>query len=759
MLVAPTGCGKTWTAIMPFIYSLLKGETIAERLIYVLPLRSLASALYQSIGETLQNAGIELDIRLQTGEQRDDPFFQGDIVFTTIDQALSGLLTIPVSLPPRLGNIVAGSFIGSYVVFDEIHLMETGRSLATTAVLTQRLGAVTRFIYMSATIPKLALKELCVVLNATDMVLEEDDFKDIPTQHGKKRFFRKVEKPLSPEVVLGKHSKRSLVICNTVRRAQEISRSLNNLIVERGLKTQVLLLHSRYLPDDRKEIENRLTPLFGSPSKSVKEVDAILVSTQVVEAGLDISCENLHTEIAPANSIIQRAGRCARYSGEEGTVWIYLLDAQEGREFTSTAPYEKALVKNTWDVLDNPQYKGNIDFNLEKGLLEIIHGQKDLDTLRELDWISRRQLIRTAWKTVDYSLIRKLLRDVDSVSVLIHDEPEDLDLRQKPEFLSIPRSTILGWWNQLREEKRNSVVKVLFIADKEDRESEWQWRTVNSMIDIKSAPFLVALNPAFATYDPMYGLVLGYGGDYRSGCLGCLKESNLYSYRRELFSEHITKVLQALQSQKGKKIARKKLSQLLNLKPEMIKRLERLTAIFHDTGKLTVPWQKAVANWQEARNGTVENALLAHTDFNPYNCWDKEHCYDSIFLKPPHAIEGAIAVSKLVMALCVIWTGSEVGKIATRSVLSAISCHHSSSVRKLKKPYMFHPRASSIMVKIMRQCGIPVKKWSPVPCPEQTDLNDFSNILESAVSGEGMLLYWHLARSLRLADQKSFEVV
>lgn len=759
LLVAPTGYGKTWTAIVPFLYSLNKESPIADRLIYVLPLRSLASSLYLSTKEALKNAGLDLDIRLQTGEQRDDPFFQGDIIFTTIDQALSGLLTIPVSLPPRLGNIVAGSFIGAYVIFDEIHLMETYRSFATTVVLSEKLNAVTRFLYMSATVPELLLKDLSVRLNAENMILSENDFKDIPIQNGKKRFFSRAKKPLSPEMVFARHNKRSMVICNTVSRAQEMAIRLNNLKIERGLNTEVILLHSRFLPGDRKGIEGRLTDLFGPPDKRLKDADAILVSTQVVEAGLDISCENLHTEIAPANSIIQRAGRCARYSGEDGKVWIYPLQLKDDGKFTSTTPYKKELVESTWNTLIDFQDKGHIDFKLERELLEKVHGKRDLDSIKKVDWAYHRREMKKAWQDGDYSLLRRLIRDIDSVPVLVHDNPEKIDLRHRPEFLSVPRSTLLSWWNDIPEEKRNGAAKAIYLDDKEERESEWQWRSIDSKESLLSAPFLVALNPDLTTYSPLYGLILTHGGDYRTVCQGSLNKIELYSYKRESFSEHIERILKALKAQTGKRIARKKLSHSLNLEPKVIKKLEELTAVLHDTGKLTVLWQKAAASWQEARNGVVENEFLAHTDYNPYNHWDKENRHCSVYKMPPHSVEGAMGVYDLVNRISISWTDNEVWEIAALSVLSAITCHHSSNAKKLKGRYRYHAQAGNIMIEIMRRRGLFVKKWSPQNYYNDTDINDFSQVIKRAISEESMLMYWHLARCLRLADQKSFEVV
>jgi CRISPR-associated endonuclease/helicase Cas3 len=56
----------------------------------------------------------------------------------------------------------------------------------------------------------------------------------------------------------------------------------------------------------------------------------ILVATQVVEAGVDLSAAVLYTELAPWASLVQRFGRCARYPGESGIV--YWLDLDLGSE-------------------------------------------------------------------------------------------------------------------------------------------------------------------------------------------------------------------------------------------------------------------------------------------------------------------------------------------------------------------------------------------------------------------------------------------
>jgi CRISPR-associated endonuclease/helicase Cas3 len=124
---------------------------------------------------------------------------------------------------------------------------------------------------------------------------------------------------------------------------------LRDSLTAKGLDIPILLLHSRFFKEDRGKKEERLKSLFGKGSRG----PAILVSTQVVEAGLDLSCEHLHTELCPMNALVQRGGRCARFAGETGTVHVYPLPAEE----RAWLPYgdlhtEDQTLTKTREVLD-----------------------------------------------------------------------------------------------------------------------------------------------------------------------------------------------------------------------------------------------------------------------------------------------------------------------------------------------------------------------------------------------------------------------
>ena len=129
------------------------------------------------------------------------------------------------------------------------------------------------------------------------------------------------------------HGRQTLIVLNTVKQARELFSKLTKLLKkqEGGNEIETHLIHSRFRPSDREDwIEQ-----FLSRKTLSKGTNRILVATQVVEAGVDISATCLVTELAPWPSLVQRFGRAARYGG---TSQILVLDPQHTDDKKS-APY------------------------------------------------------------------------------------------------------------------------------------------------------------------------------------------------------------------------------------------------------------------------------------------------------------------------------------------------------------------------------------------------------------------------------------
>lgn len=143
----------------------------------------------------------------------------------------------------------------------------------------------------------------------------------------------------------GKFGKITLVVCNTVDRACKTYDALHKL----GRTTGVELVHSRFRPEERERWRKEfLSKEFCKPG-----ADRIIVATQVVEAGVDISAGCLITELAPWPSLVQRFGRCARYGGSGKVVVV-----DRGRDDLGAAPYKPEELESAPESLQQLTEKG-----------------------------------------------------------------------------------------------------------------------------------------------------------------------------------------------------------------------------------------------------------------------------------------------------------------------------------------------------------------------------------------------------------------
>lgn len=136
----------------------------------------------------------------------------------------------------------------------------------------------------------------------------------------------------------GEYGRITLVVCNTVDRACATFDALRKA----GGTTGIELIHSRFRPAERETWRER----FLSRSACSAAADRIIVATQVVEAGVDISAGCLVTELAPWPSLVQRFGRCARYGGVGRVVVI-----DRGRDDKTAAPYSVEELDAAWESL------------------------------------------------------------------------------------------------------------------------------------------------------------------------------------------------------------------------------------------------------------------------------------------------------------------------------------------------------------------------------------------------------------------------
>jgi CRISPR-associated endonuclease/helicase Cas3 len=700
LLRAPTGSGKTETAIAPFLFAKTLNLDFPNKLIYIVPLRTLANSLRERANELIERwqqylgnpNSRRLVVTLQTGENPEDPRFEGDIVFCTIDQILSSFLNIPYSVGRGSANVNAGAIFASYLVFDELHLLDPDRSFATTLELLRQVQCISPFLLMTATLTEELAKQIQTEIKGRNprrrqsseaaIQIMQVGVEDLQAIETRQRYFEPVSTPLTAhsiwEDIQQNQRKQVIILCNTVAQSQWLFQDLRHLV--KGKSVKISLLHSRFLPNDRKAKEEALKQTFGKDGCNQDDGYChILISTQVIEAGIDITCDVMHTMLCPMNALLQRAGRCARFAGQVGTVKVYqeMIVGEDLKKLTQSEddydriaeiekrsrrkflPYDDSVCELTWSVLQNhaqsPSIKDSVGFGVEEDWVNEVHkegdhqqAQKRQDNRKETD----NQLIKAIFSG-EISAAKYLIRHVDNCSIymvrekaVIDSETSEIGDLRKLQAFSLPRSILLKVWREFQKSHTQDWIfkKVLQLEGKQGEGYNLPYASpVKDSKDIAQS-FRLVVNPQYASYDKEVGLCIGVAvkyGNYLSTTSPVKSSSREYIYRMDHYVEHLKLMrvcwyqefpssVQTFQGvrdellQAGGRFIQQKI--FPNANPEQTEALFELLvllAVFtHDLGKLQVKWQESMRGWQAIAhqyfNGkNPRNLVLAHTDYDP----------------------------------------------------------------------------------------------------------------------------------------------
>ena len=313
-LTAPTGYGKTLTALN-FALKFNK-----PRIIYALPFTSIIDQTYDIVAKIYKNSNIlvsKAHHKTTIGEEnltQEDRYskikflmesFSGEINVTTLYQLIFALFG-----NKNKDNVKFNQLKNSVVIIDEAQAIPYNFRkdfILLCEIISQQLDTI--FIFMSATMP----------------VIKSENFKEISNLDYFSKQDRYVikwldiggEDELLEKICEAASDKNTLVVVNTIKKAQELFTKIRD-------KFNCFCLNG-YMHDDHKRATIEAVRCTIDKSKVDPLASKILlISTQSIEAGVDLDFDVGFREVSPISSIIQTAGRVNRHFGAtRGELYVF----------------------------------------------------------------------------------------------------------------------------------------------------------------------------------------------------------------------------------------------------------------------------------------------------------------------------------------------------------------------------------------------------------------------------------------------------
>ena len=383
LLNIPTGMGKTAAVTLAWLYKRgwrAKGrhadvdDATPRRLVWCLPMRTLVEQTHKNTNVWLTRLGIrgkagegKVSVHLLMGGEPDQKTWtehpeEDMILIGTQDMLLSRALMRGYGVSRYQWPVHFALLHNDCLwAFDEVQLM--GAGMATSAQLEAfrrkfPLPRSSRSIWLSATLRRdwLATVDLAEQLsNFATLTLGDGDHHQAADRLHADKPLSRADASLTEaannekgakdyierlgQAVLEQHDAggQTLVIVNQVERAQR----LFGRIREQRRDRNDLLIHARFRPSERTEQSDQL---------SAPTTDRIVVATQAIEAGVDVSSKILFTELAPWSSLVQRFGRCNRYGehNQDSGAKVFWIDIEEG---ANALPYETSSLQQAREKL------------------------------------------------------------------------------------------------------------------------------------------------------------------------------------------------------------------------------------------------------------------------------------------------------------------------------------------------------------------------------------------------------------------------
>lgn len=343
ILNIPTGSGKTLCSLKIALEKILSSNDRKKRIIYVIPYTSIIEQTADLFGDIFgkyadilehhsnysfddaENEPSTAEKLKKASENWDSPF-----IITTSVQFFESIYHFKGSSLRKLHNMA-----DSVIIFDEIHLLPTD----LLQPCLRGIGNIVKYlnseaIFLSATMPDYSelFKRYIPNCTVTELVTDRTDFRYF--QKCRYIYFGKTEADSLLEKAQSYQS--SLIVVNKRRTARELYKNISG---------------NKYHLSTYMTAADRSKAISGIRSDLENNIPVTVVSTSLIEAGVDLDFKAVFREIAGLDNIIQAGGRCNREGLEKsGDVFIFETDEKPVRELQIPVNIVRSLFDEYEDI-------------------------------------------------------------------------------------------------------------------------------------------------------------------------------------------------------------------------------------------------------------------------------------------------------------------------------------------------------------------------------------------------------------------------